>query len=112
MGAISVRIEVEPRDLWLGVYIPEAGGSLYQSVYICFPLPVFPVHVRWMRQTVNWRRPWDAMDRATRSMATLAGAMRENGNVGDRLTRSMADLARAAARYGETNANESQSSGN
>jgi hypothetical protein len=111
MGAISVRIEVEPRDLWLGVYIPEAGGSLYQSVYICFPLPVIPVHVRWMRQTVNWRRPWDAMDRATRSMATLAGAMSslENGNVG--LTRSMAGLARAA-RYGETNANESQSSGN
>lgn len=96
MGAISVRIEVEPRDLWIGAYPPAAGRGLYQSIYICFPLPVFPIHIRWMREIVNWRRPWDPVDRATRSMGGL--------------TRSMNSL-RALSGYGETNVNDYAPSG-
>jgi hypothetical protein len=48
-GPIWVRVLFEPRDLWLGIYVPKPHwemGCKIRGVYICM-IPCVPIHVTW-----------------------------------------------------------------
>lgn len=42
-----VRVEFEPRDLWIGVYFNF--GLLSNHIYICI-LPLLPIHIWWWEE--------------------------------------------------------------
>jgi len=60
--AFDVRVEVNPRDLWIGAYPPDPKRGIYQHLYLVI-IPAFPIHIRWHR-SINWRRPWDIRERS------------------------------------------------
>jgi hypothetical protein len=45
-----IRVEFQPRDLWIGIFVDKSWwemGQHWQRVYICI-IPIFPIMISWI----------------------------------------------------------------
>lgn len=43
-----LSISFDPRDFWIGLYVPESSG--FMQFFVCI-VPMFPIYVAWYKES-------------------------------------------------------------